>query len=196
MNLSVLGDKYEKEKKEVEEFEKLTFPLMNHLYSTALRMTKGDQFDAEDLVQTTHMKAYNYFHKFEKGTTYSAWLFRILTNNFINEYRSKQREPERVDFETTCSMFIANDVSKPGKEPTWGLTEEYDDLFDDEVTDALDNLPFEYRIVLLLCDVNDLKYKEIAEVIRCPIGTVMSRLNRGRKMLAEALKDYATAHGY
>ncbi len=185
-----------KEKKKVDEFEKLTFPLMNHLYSTALRMTKGDQFDAEDLVQTTYMKAYKYFHKFEKGSNYCAWLIRILTNNFINEYRSKQREPDRVDFEATCSLFIANDVSKPGKEPTWGLTGEYNDLFDDEVTDALDNLPFEYRIVVLLCDVNELKYKEIAELIRCPMGTVMSRLYRGRKMLTDSLKPYAAKHGY
>ncbi len=186
------GERAEK----VREFEALTFPLMDRLYNTALGMANGAQFDAEDLVQITYIKAYLYFHRYKAGTNYSAWMFRILTNNFINEYRNKKREPTRVDFETTCATLPENDRSELDKERILGFTEKYDDLFDDTVTDALNNLPFEYRIVLLLSNLNDLKYKEIAEVIGCPLGTVMSRLSRGRKMLAESLKDYVTTNGF
>ena len=186
------GERAEK----VREFEALTFPLMQRLYNTALRMANGAQFDAEDLVQTTYMKAYLYFHRYKTGTNYSAWMFRILINNFINEYRNKKREPTPVDFETTCATFPENDRSELDKERILGLTEKYEDLFDDTITDALNNLPFEYRTVVLLRDINDLKYKEIAEVIGCPLGTVMSRLSRGRKMLADSLIDYANTNGF
>ena len=181
--------------KRSQQFEALTFPLMDKIYSTALRMTR-DQLDAEDLTQTTYLKAYRFFHRFESGTNFNAWMFRILTNNFINEYRIKKKMPTRVNFETTCATHPKEDTGEFDRNRGFGLTKNYEELFDDTITAALDRLPEEYRIVVLLSDVNDLKYKEIAEVLGCPIGTVMSRLNRGRKILARSLKKYAATNGF
>jgi len=178
-----------------QQFENLAFPLMDSLYGTALRMTM-DQLDAEDLTQTTYLKAYRFFHRFESGTNFNAWMFRILTNNFNTEYRSKKRLPERVDFETTCATFPKEDTSEFDRNRGFGFTENYEELFDDTITAALDRLPEEYRIVVILCDVCSLKYKEIAAALDCPQGTVMSRLSRGRKMLAHSLKKYAATNGF
>jgi len=178
-----------------QQFGNLAFPLMDSLYGTALRMTR-DQLDAEDLTQTTYLKAYRFFHRFESGTNFNAWIFRILTNNFINEYRIKKKTPIRVNFETTCATHPKENTGEFDRDRGFGFTENCEELFDDTITAALDRLPEEYRIVVLLSDVNDLKYKEIAEVLGCPIGTVMSRLSRGRKMLARALKKYAVTNGF
>ena len=165
-----------------QQFENLAFPLMDSLYGTALRMTM-DQLDAEDLTQTTYLKAYRFFHRFESGTNFNAWMFRVLTNNFNTEYRSKKRMPERVDFETTCATFPKEDTSEFDRNRRFGFTENYEELFDD-------------TIVVILCDVCSLKYKEIAAALDCPQGTVMSRLSRGRKMLARSLKKYAATNGF
>ncbi len=181
--------------KQSQQFEALTFPLTDKIYSTALRMTR-DQLDAEDLVQNTYLKAYRFFHRFQPGTNFRAWMFRILTNNFITEYKNKKKEPVRVNFETICLSLPQEYVGGFDKNQEFGLATNYEEIFDDKVTVALDKLPDQYRIVILLCDVSDLRYKEISEVLGCPIGTVMSRLNRGRKKLAQSLKEYAITNGF
>ncbi|TDI79900.1 MAG: sigma-70 family RNA polymerase sigma factor [Caldithrix sp.] len=180
---------------QLQQFEPLTLPLMNRLYSAALRMTR-DQLDAEDLVQNTYLKAFRFFHQFEPGTNFQAWIFRILTNNFNTEYRIEKRMPERVDFDKICTTFLQEERNEFTSERGFEFTENYEELFDDRVGVALDRLPREYRIAVILCDVCSLRYKEIAEALNCPLGTVMSRLNRGRKMLARSLKKYAVANGF
>ena len=179
---------------QLQQFEPLTLPLMNRLYSAALRMTR-DQLDAEDLVQNTYLKAYRFFHRFEPGTNFQAWMFRILTNNFNTEYRIKKRMPERVDFDKICTTFLQEERKEFTSERGFEFTENYEEVFDDRVAIALDRLPLEYRIAVILCDVCSLRYKEIAEALNCPLGTVMSRLSRGRKMLARFLKTYAVTNG-
>ena len=185
------GENYRQKSKD---FEALVFPFMDQLYTTALTMTR-DTHNAEDLVQTTYLKAYRFFHQFKPETNFRAWIFRILTNNFINEYRQKKRLPAKVDFETTCAILPEEDNSETTFIPKEEFNQNYEEYFDDTVTAALDNLPEKYRIVVLLSDVNELKYKEIAEVVDCPIGTVMSRLSRGRKYLAQSLKKYGALKG-
>ncbi len=180
---------------QMQEFESLALPSMDRLYSTALRMTRN-QLDAEDLVQNTYLKAYRFFYRFEPGTNFQAWIFRILTNNFNTEYRIKKRMPERVDFDTTCVTFLREETNEFASKRGFQFTENYAELFDDTIAAALDRLPDEYRIVVILCDVCMLRYKEIAEVLDCPLGTVMSRLSRGRKMLARSLRKYAVANGF
>ncbi|MFQ5652661.1 MAG: sigma-70 family RNA polymerase sigma factor [bacterium] len=177
-----------------QQFENLAFPLMDSLYGTALGMTR-DRLDAEDLVQVTYMKAYRFFHRFETGTNFRAWIFRILTNSFITQYNNKKSEPVRVDFETAMMTVPQEDTSELENEEEFGLSGNYDDLFDDPVTAALDRLPMEYRLAVLLADVNELKYKEIAAALDCPIGTVMSRISRGRKILSRVLRSYAAQNG-
>lgn len=182
-------------RKSVREFEKLATPLMDQLYFTALKLTKN-QLDAEDLLQDTYLKAWRFFHQFEPGTNFRGWIYRILTTTFINRYNKRKREPARADFEVVQSSVSESetDASRYLEGPAG--TEDYAALFDDTVTAALDNLPDYYRVVILLSDVADLSYKEIAAIIDSPIGTVMSRLSRGRKLLAEALQQYAQAGGY
>ena len=179
----------------MQEFESLALPSMDRLYSTALRMTRN-QLDAEDLVQNTYLKAYRFFHRFEPGTNFQAWMFRILTNNFNTEYRIKKRMPERVDFDQICAMLPQENKSELAGNPGFEFIENYEELFDDTIAAALDKLPDQYRIVVILCDVCSLRYKEIAEALDCPPGTVMSRLNRGRKILARSLKKYSVANGF
>lgn len=179
----------------MQEFESMALPLRNHLCSTALRMTR-DQLDAEDLVQNTYLKAYRFFHRFELGTNFRAWIFRILTNNFNTDYRIKKKMPVRVDFDKVYTTFLQEERNEFTAERGFEFTENYEELFDDQVGVALDRLPREYRIAVILCDVCSLRYKEIAVALNCPLGTVMSRLNRGRKMLARSLKKYAVANGF
>lgn len=177
------------------EFDILFREHLNGLFSLALRMTRNT-LDAEDLVQETAMKAFRYFQRFESGTNFRAWIYRILTNNFINGYRKKQKAPTAVEIESISFKLEA------GGEGFWEQLNdrnngfEYEDLFDDEINAAIDKLPDEYKIVVLLSDVEQLSYKEIAEIIQHPLGTVMSRLHRGRKMLQRSLSRYARENGY
>lgn len=182
-------------KKSAEEFEALAFPLMDKIYSTALRLTK-DPLDAEDLVQNTYLRAWQYYHRYQSGTNFQSWIFKILTNNFINDYRKKKRRPFRQDFEFVTQ--VVPDGSEPEKEnlSDQDVLSQYKEVFDDELTRALEKLPESFRTVLLLADVGDLKYKEIAKSVGCPLGTVMSRLSRARKILARQLKSYAAERGY
>ncbi|MCZ6818803.1 MAG: sigma-70 family RNA polymerase sigma factor [Calditrichaeota bacterium] len=177
------------------EFNGLFDEQLNGLYSLALRMTRN-QLDAEDLVQETALKAFRYFEKFDRGTNFRAWVFRILTNNFINTYRRDKKQPTKVEIDNVS--FKLQDKGSG----FWDVLDnsdnkyDYSDVFDDEINAAIDKLPDEYRLVVLLADVESLRYKEIAEAIEKPIGTVMSRLHRGRKMLQKTLLKYANDHGY
>ncbi|NIR49136.1 sigma-70 family RNA polymerase sigma factor [candidate division KSB1 bacterium] len=177
------------------QFEKLAYPLMDKLFSTALSMTK-DKLDAEDLVQETYLKAYRFYHRFKPGTNFRAWIFRILVNNFINQYRSIQKQPTKVNFEIVSNLLISSDLGQATKDDVNPLSENYAELFDDTVSKALDKLPVKYRLLVLLSDVNQLKYKEIAQTLGCPVGTVMSGLSRGRKKLSRLLKRYAVENGF
>ncbi len=177
------------------DFERLFEENLNGLYSLALRMTRN-ALDAEDLVQETAMKAFRYFHRFDAGTNFKAWVYRILTNNFINNYRRDKKAPFRSDLDAVSFKLEDKDADfweqLDDRDNNYG----YEDLFDDEINAAFDRLPEEYKIVVLLSDVEGLSYKEIAEIIDHPIGTVMSRLHRGRKLLQKSLNKYAREKGY
>jgi RNA polymerase sigma-70 factor, ECF subfamily len=166
------------------------------LYSAALRMTRN-QADAEDLVQETYLRGFRSFHTFTEGTNLRAWLFRILTNAYINTYRAKQRRPVESDFGEVEDLYLYRRLGS-FETAAAGLSaeEQFFDLFtDDEVKKALEDLPENYRLPVLLADVDGFAYKEIAEILDIPVGTVMSRLHRGRKAMQRALYDYAEAKG-
>jgi len=177
------------------EFDILLRENLNGMFSLALRMTRN-QLDAEDLVQDTALKAFRYFHKFDPGTNFRAWVYRILTNNFINFYRKNKAQPTQIEIENVSFKLEQEGAGFWNRINDRNNGFDYDDLFDDEINAAIDKLPDEYRIVLLLADVEGLSYKEIAEVIAHPLGTVMSRLHRGRKMLQKRLRRYAEENGY
>jgi RNA polymerase sigma-70 factor (ECF subfamily) len=169
---------------------------MPQLYSAALRMTRNPS-DAEDLVQETYLKAYRSFESFTEGTNLKAWLYRILTNTFINNYRAKQRRPEAAELDEAEDLFLYRRLG--GLEAVAAARTAEDeamDLFtDDEVKHALEALPENFRIPVLLADVEGFSYKEIAEILEVPIGTVMSRLHRGRKSMQKQLLNYAAERG-
>jgi RNA polymerase sigma-70 factor (ECF subfamily) len=175
-------------------FETTALPFLDQLYSAALRMTRNPA-DAEDLVQETFVKAFAAFHQFEEGTNLKAWLYRILTNTYINIYRKKQRQPQQTMTDEIDDWSLA----KAAEHTSTGLrsaeTEALDHLPDSAVKDALANLPDDFRMAVYLADVEGFSYKEIAEIMGTPIGTVMSRLHRGRKALQKALWDYASERG-
>jgi RNA polymerase sigma-70 factor (ECF subfamily) len=176
-------------------FDSLAMPYLDSLYNTAYRMTRSAE-DAEDLVQETYFKAFKYYDKFEEGTNLKAWLFKILKNTFINNYRKKKLEPRSVDFaeiEDSFERIVRRDASEQPADPE---SEYFNGVLDDDVKKALDLLPYDYRMVVILADLEDFSYKEIAEILDCPVGTVMSRLYRGRKLLEKALLKYARQHGY
>ena len=177
------------------EFDNLFRENILGLFSLALRMTHN-QLDAEDLVQETAMKAFRYFYRFDRGTNFRAWVYRILTNNFINNYRRKKKAPTQVELEDVAFKLDEEGAGFWEKLDDRSNGFDYADLFDDEINHAIDRLPDEYKIVVLLSDVESLSYKEIAEIISHPIGTVMSRLHRGRKMLQKSLARYAKENGY
>jgi len=176
------------------EFEQEVLPHVHSLFGAALRLTRSAT-DAEDLVQETYLKAFRAFDQFEMGTNCKAWLFRILTNTFINKYRRKVKEREILEGEAKApTVFAAIDVG--GKNTS--LSPEgvlVDRFLSDEVLNALEKVPIDFRIVVILSDVNSFSYKEIADIVQIPIGTVMSRLFRGRRLLQEQLYDYAIKEG-
>ena len=167
-------------------------PLMDGLYSAAMRMTRNAA-DAEDLVQETYLKAYRAYERFEAGTNLKAWMYRILTNSYINDYRKKQRRPDESDIDDVEDLYLYRRIG--GAEgATLGRSAE-DELMEmfgeDEVKVALEDLPDHYRMPIILADVEGFAYKEIAEILDVPIGTVMSRLHRGRKQLQKRLHGFA-----
>jgi RNA polymerase sigma-70 factor (ECF subfamily) len=175
-------------------FERDALQYLDQLYSAALRMTRNPA-DAEDLVQETYAKAYGSFHQFSEGTNLKAWLYRILTNTFINTYRKRQREPQQSGAEDIEDWQLARAESHTSTGLRSAEAEVLDHLPDSDVTDALAKLPDDFRLAVYLADVEGFAYKEIADIMGTPIGTVMSRLHRGRRQLRSALEDYARERG-
>jgi RNA polymerase sigma-70 factor (ECF subfamily) len=175
------------------EFEQQTLPHMEVLYNYALRMT-GNKEDAKDLLQETFLKAFRFWDKFEQGTNLRAWLFRIMKNTYINLYRKESKEPDKVDYEEIEGYYnLIRDQNSDDND----LQEKiFGQLLDDDVSKALESLPEEFRTVVILCDIEGLAYEEIAEFLQIPVGTVRSRLHRGRKLLYAKLYDYAKDRGF
>ena len=177
-----------------ERFERDVLPLLPSLYGAAMRMTRNPA-DAEDLVQDTYLRAYRGFEGFKEGTNLKAWLYRILTNSFINTYRKKQREPQVVEGPDDLDEWYLYDRLGGRSVEVSAENEVLDQIPDAEVKAALESLPETFRLAVLLADVEGFSYKEIAEIMGVPIGTVMSRLHRGRKGLEKALWETAKERG-
>lgn len=172
-------------------FAQDAMPLMDQLYSAALRMTRNAA-DAEDLVQETYMKAYRAYERFETGTNLKAWMYRILTNSYINRYRAKQRRPDETDIADVEDMYLYRRLG--GEQSGIGTSAEesfLSSVTDEAVKQAIESIPENFRMAVLLADVEGFAYKEIAEILDVPIGTVMSRIHRGRKALEKQLHSYA-----
>jgi RNA polymerase sigma-70 factor (ECF subfamily) len=182
-------------RQDVERYERDVMPLIDPLYASAVRMTRNPA-DAEDLVQETLAKAYVNFHQFKEGTNLKAWMHRILTNNFINTYRKKQREPQRAATEEIEDWQLARAESHSSTGLRSAEHEALDRLPDSDVIKALRELPVEFRTAVYLADVEGYPYKEIAEMMGTPIGTVMSRLHRGRSRLRDKLSAYRPGPGF
>jgi RNA polymerase sigma-70 factor (ECF subfamily) len=176
-----------------EEFEAIALEHFDALYNTAMRLTRNPG-EAQDLVQETYLKAYRFFHRFEPGTNVKAWLFTILRNTYINIYRKTARQ-KRVDFDQVVPLYAASESSSEWAD-RGSVEEMLRHVVQDDVKRALDDLPEEYRMVVLLADLEDFSYKEIAAIVGCPVGTVMSRLFRGRRLLRKSLADFARKSGY
>ncbi len=178
-----------------ERFQRDALPLLDPLYAGALRMTRNPS-DAEDLVQETMLRAYRSFDRFEAGTNLKAWLFRILTNAYINTYRRKQREPRKISQDDVEEFDLYRELRN--HDPNFGETPEtivLDSLVDSDITDAIDDLPEQFRLAVVLSDIEGFSYAEMAEIMDVPLGTVMSRLHRGRKALQKRLWEVARDRG-
>lgn len=181
----------EEEKKKV--FNEEFLPSVDALYNFAYRLT-FDEDDAKDLVQDTFLKAYRFIESFQKGTNAKAWLFRILKNSFINDFRKKSKEPAKVDYQEVESYYNSDKVDKT---ITTDLrVETLRDMMGDEVSNALNSLDVDFRTVIILCDLNGFKYDEMSKILDIPIGTVRSRLHRARNLLREKLNEYAQSMGF
>jgi RNA polymerase sigma-70 factor (ECF subfamily) len=178
------------------EFSELAMQYMGSLYSAALRMTRNPS-DAEDLVQETYLKAYRAFGSFKEGTNLKAWLYRILTNTFINSYRARKRRPEQTDIDDVEDLYLYRrlgglEAVSAGRSAEEEVLEHFTES---DVKDAVEALPEQFRMAVLLADVEGFSYKEIADILDIPIGTVMSRLHRGRKALQKTLHDFGMQRG-
>src|SRR4051812_25268274 len=176
------------------EFESLSLDHLDALYSAGLRLTKNER-DAEDLVQDTFLRAFRFFDKFERGTNMKAWLFKILTNTFINKYRRRVKERTVVEGaarEATNERFVTREPTESASDPEQYFFEK---LLSDDVIKSIELLPIDFRLVVILADLQEFSYKEIAEILDVPVGTVMSRLYRGRKLLQKQLLGYAVETG-
>jgi RNA polymerase sigma-70 factor (ECF subfamily) len=172
------------------EFSDLISPHLSSLYSTALRMTRN-RHDAEDLLQDTVYKAYRALDQYRINTNFKAWVFRILVNTFITARRKEKNLPQRISYDEFEEFFLYNRLNEMIMMPTVAAEDFIEKMFDDDVKQALEKLPKQFRLVVLLSDVNEFSYKEIADMMQIPLGTVMSRLFRGRKLLQRQLWHYA-----
>ena len=184
--------KYTKKEKE-EIFEREFLPHIDSMYNFAYRLT-FDEDDSKDLVQDTYLKAYRFIDSFQQGTNAKAWLFRILKNSFINDFRKKSKEPSKVDYQEVESYYNSDEVDK--SITTDLRAETVQDMIGDEISNALNSLDVDFRTVIILCDLEGFKYDEMAKILDIPIGTVRSRLHRARNLLKEKLRDYASKMGY
>lgn len=181
----------EKEKAEI--FDSEFMPHINSMHNFAYRLT-FDEDDANDLVQDTYLKAFRFIDSFQKGTNAKAWLFRILKNSFINDYRKKSKEPAKVDYQDVETYYNSDDVDR---QITPDLrVESLQDMIGDEISNALNSLDVDFRTVIILADLEEFKYDEMAKILDIPIGTVRSRLHRARNLLKEKLSEYANKIGY
>jgi RNA polymerase sigma-70 factor, ECF subfamily len=179
-------------------FEQEALKHLDALYRTALRMTRNPQ-DAEDLVQETYLRAYRFFDQFETGTNLRAWLFKILTNAYINSYRKSQNEPKNTSLEDTEEFALYHQMARDVKDGSlgWDVEAEVLDRFAEaDIREAIESLPDSFRMTVLLADVEGFSYKEIAQITDVSLGTVMSRLFRGRRLLQKALADRARSAGF
>nr|WP_245570404.1 sigma-70 family RNA polymerase sigma factor [Microbacterium luticocti] len=177
------------------QFEEQALPFMDQLYAAAMRMTRNPA-DAADLVQETFVKAYASWHTFRQGTNLKAWLYRILTNTYINTYRKKQREPYQSPIDDLEDWQLGGAESTTSTSARSAEAEAIDHMPASIVKDALQSIPEDFRMAVYLADVEGFAYQEIADIMKTPIGTVMSRLHRGRRMLRDLLADYAQERGY
>ena len=176
------------EKEKVEVFNNEFLPHINSMYNFGYRLTL-DEDDAKDLVQDTYLKAFRFIESFQRGTNAKAWLFRILKNSFINDYRKKSKEPSKVDYQEVESYYNSDDVDR---QITTDLRiESLQDMIGDEISNALNSLDVDFRTVIILCDLEGFKYDEMAKILDIPIGTVRSRLHRARNLLKDKLSVYA-----
>lgn len=183
------------------EFEGIFLPLLDNLYNIALRMTRNVK-DAEDLVQEAFLKAYRFFHRFERGTNARAWILTILTNTFRTRYRKKKQEPDMVDFQAIENFCLADELVKEIKASdkseargAEAVTEMLKDYVSDDIIEALESVPEQFRLAVLLSDVEGFSYQEIAEILNISVGTVKSRIFRGRKILQKQLWEFARERG-
>lgn len=175
-------------------FDKEFMPHISSMYNFAFRLT-NDEDDANDLVQDTYLKAFRFIRSFEKGTNAKAWLFRILKNSFINDYRKKSKEPNKVDYQEVETVYDSEESA--GTSQTSDLrAESVQELIGDEIANALNSLPIDFRTVIILCDIEGFTYEEMAKILDIPIGTVRSRLHRARQLLKDKLRNYAASMGY
>lgn len=181
----------DKEKNSV--FNKEFLPYIDSMYNFAYKLTL-DEDDAKDLVQDTYLKAYRFINSFEQGTNAKAWLFKILKNSFINDFRKKTRQPAKVDYQEIENVYNSDDIDES---ITVDLrSETVQDLIGDEITNAINSLAVDFRTVIILCDLEGFTYEEMAKILDIPIGTVRSRLHRARSILKQKLSDYAKRMGY
>jgi RNA polymerase sigma-70 factor (ECF subfamily) len=178
------------------DFERDAMQYARQLYSAAMRMTRNPS-DAEDLVQETFLKAYRAYHTFEEGTNLKAWLYRILTNTYINKYRKDSRRPSEVDLGTVEDLYLYRNIGSEESAEAARTTEDrvLDGLVESDIKKAVEDLPENFRLPVLLADLEGFSYKEISDILDIPIGTVMSRLHRGRKAMQKSLWEYAVKRG-
>ncbi|AYQ34544.1 MULTISPECIES: sigma-70 family RNA polymerase sigma factor [Runella] len=175
-------------------FNREFMPHINSMYNFAFRLTM-DEDDANDLVQDTYLKAFRFISSFERGTNAKAWLFRILKNSFINDYRKRSKEPSKVDYQEVETTYNSEEAAEV--DHTTDLrVETVQDMIGDEVATALNSLPVDFRTVIILCDIEGFTYEEMAKILDIPIGTVRSRLHRARNLLKDKLRTYAASMGY
>ncbi len=192
MEAENIQNQYTEEEK-LQIFHNEFMPHINSMHNFAYRLTL-DPDDANDLVQDTYLKAYRFIDSFEKGTNAKAWLFRILKNSFINDYRKRSKEPSKIDYQEVESYYNSEDVNR---QITPDLrVDAVKDMIGDEISNALNSLDVDFRTVIILCDLEGFKYDEMAKILDIPIGTVRSRLHRARNLLKEKLSDYARKMGY